>query len=54
MSVLQSNTDALLVAIPMIGTLIIGFFRLDELVGKPKKQGMSRRQISGLDAKGCR
>jgi hypothetical protein len=52
MSVIQSNTDALLVAIPMIGILIVGFFRLDELVGKPKKQGMPRRQISGLDAKG--
>jgi hypothetical protein len=53
MSVLQSNTDALLVAVPMIGILIVGFFRLDELVGKSKKkQTMHRRVISGLDGKG--
>jgi len=53
MSVLQSNADALLVAVPMIGILIVGFFRLDELVGKPnKKQTTHRRLMSGLDDKG--
>jgi len=53
MSVLQSNADALLVAIPMIGILVVGFFRLDELVGKSnKKPVIHRRQIAGLDERG--
>jgi hypothetical protein len=52
MTILESNTDALLVAIPMVGLLFAGFFRLDELFGKPKKQAEPRRQIAGLDAKG--
>ena len=52
MSVLQSNTDAVLVAIPMIGMLVAGFFRLDELVGKPKKSAEHRRSMSGWDEQG--
>jgi len=52
MTILESNTDALLVAIPMVGLLFAGFFRLDELFGKSKKQATPRRQIAGLDAKG--
>lgn len=32
-----SNSDALLVAVPMIGLLVVCYFRLDELVGKPRK-----------------
>jgi hypothetical protein len=53
MSIIQSNTDALLVAIPMVGLLFIGVFRLDELFGKPKKQPVeSRRQLSGWDKNG--
>jgi hypothetical protein len=52
MSVLQSNADALLVAVPMIGILIVSFFRLDELVGKTKKRHIQRRQIAGLDGSG--
>lgn len=52
MSVLQSNADALLVAVPMIGILIVSFFRLDELVGKSKKKPIQRRQIAGLDGRG--
>lgn len=52
MSVLQSNADALLVAVPMIGILVVSFFRLDELVGKSKKKPVQRRQIAGLDGRG--
>jgi len=52
MSVDLSNTDALLLAVPMIGLMAVGFFRLDELVGKPKKDAPIRRQVAGLDAKG--
>jgi hypothetical protein len=52
MSVIQSNADALLVAIPMVGMLFAGYFRLDELLGKPKKTLENRRQMSGWDKDG--
>jgi hypothetical protein len=52
MANLQSNTDAILMAIPMLGLLFAGFFRLDELVGKPQKKSGPRRQIAGLDKRG--
>lgn len=49
MSMLQSNRDALLVAVPMIGILFAGYFRLDELFGKPKKSVEHGRKLSGWD-----
>jgi len=52
MYVLQSNRDALLLAIPMVGLMFAGFFRLDEILGRPKKAPEMRRQRSGLDATG--
>jgi hypothetical protein len=52
MSAVQSNTDALLVAIPMVALLFAGFFRLDELVGKSKKTTTHRRPVAGVDSKG--
>jgi hypothetical protein len=52
MPMLQSNTDALLVGIPMVGLLFAGFFRLDEVFGKPKKPATNRRQMSGWDKNG--
>ena len=54
MSILQSNLDALLVAVPMIGILVVSFFRLDELVGKSSKKRpvQPRRKIAGLDGAG--
>ncbi len=53
MSVLQSNTDALLVAIPMVGILIAGVFRLDEFFGKPKRPAVRRRAVAGSDQNGA-
>lgn len=47
-----SNTDAILIAVPMIGMLFAGFFRLDELLGKPRKAVEHRRQMSGWDEQG--
>jgi hypothetical protein len=50
-----STADSLLVAVPMIGTLVVCFFRLDELVGKPRKprkQAARGHQLSGLNADG--
>jgi hypothetical protein len=52
MSAIQSNTDALLVAIPMVGLMFAGFFRVDELVGKSQKTPSHRSQIGGLDERG--
>jgi hypothetical protein len=42
-----SNTDALLVAVPMIGLLVAGHFRLDELVFKPRKSSRIGRGFAG-------
>jgi hypothetical protein len=47
-----SNADALLVAVPMIGTLVVGYFRLDELFGKPRKRQGRGHQLAGMDDKG--
>lgn len=50
-----STADSLLVAVPMIGTLVVCFFRLDELVGKPRKprkQAARGHQLSGINADG--
>jgi hypothetical protein len=55
MTVFQSNTDALLVAVPMVGILFLGHFRLDELFGKPKKKAQvkeSPRQLTDWDENG--
>jgi hypothetical protein len=52
-TILQSTSDTLLVAVPMIGLLFLGYFRLDELFGKPKKKPVqNRRQMSGWDQNG--
>jgi len=47
-----STSDSLLVAIPMVGLLFAGFFRLDELFGKSKKPVKTRRPMVGLDENG--
>lgn len=49
-----SNSDAILVAVPMVGILIACFFRLDEMFGKPKKKTRveHRRQMPGWDEQG--
>lgn len=52
MTMILSNTDALLVAVPMVGILFAGYFRLDELVGKSKKPAKMRRPMVGSDLDG--
>lgn len=48
-----SNSDALLVAVPMIGLLVACHFRLDELVGKPRNPRKSLgRKLVGMQAGG--
>lgn len=52
MTLILSNSDALLVAVPLVGILFAGYFRLDELVGKSKKPVKSRRPMVGCDEHG--
>lgn len=52
MTMLLTNRDALLVAVPMVGILFVGFFRLDEVFGKPKKRAKRRSQVAGVDPAG--
>jgi len=52
MTIIDSNRDALLIAIPMVGLLFFGFFRLDELFGKSKRTVKERRVMGGSDLDG--
>jgi hypothetical protein len=52
MRALQSNTDAFLVAIPMVVLLFAAFFRLDELISSPRKQREARRGLCDWDENG--
>jgi hypothetical protein len=45
MSILASNTDALLVGVPMVVFLFVALFRLDELVCKSRKPGKRGREF---------
>jgi len=51
-SVFHSNTEAMLVAVPMIGVLVAGFFRLDEFVSRPRVSKPERRSFSHRDGEG--
>lgn len=52
MSTVQSDADAFLVAIPMLVFLLAAFFRLDELVSRPKKQPRHGRRLCNWDKDG--
>jgi hypothetical protein len=53
MSGLQSNSDALLVAVPMVLILFAGFFRLDELWITPRKRKLQQgRRLTDWDENG--
>lgn len=47
-----SNAETILISIPMIGTLLAGFLRLDELIGRPAKPLAVRRSFSYRGADG--
>lgn len=46
-----TGRDSLLVAVPMLLLLFIGFFRLDQILAAPKRPGR-RRPYCGLDEAG--
>ena len=52
MSAIQSNTDALLVAIPMVAAMFAGFFRLDEAIGRVQKPMEKGHSLSHWDKDG--
>lgn len=52
MAVMQSNTEAVLVAIPMVAFLIAGFFRLDEIFSRAPKPAERGHQLSNWDEHG--
>jgi hypothetical protein len=54
MSALQSNTDAILVGIPMVGVMFAVLFRLDESFSRPRKPAEKGHRLSGRDKDGRR
>jgi hypothetical protein len=51
-TVLPSNLDSFLVAIPFLIILLIGYFRLDEVFAAPKHRVRARRAPCGIDEDG--
>ena len=54
-TVLSSGRDAMLVAVPLLGLLLVGFFRLDSLLASPRPRPearLVRRPAPGLSADG--
>jgi len=52
MTGIQSNTDTLLVGIPMVICLFAGLFRLDELWTMPRTKPKPGRRLTNWDEKG--
>ena len=51
-TILTSGRDTLLVALPFIGMLMVGLFRLDELIVVPKEVKAISRRPGGMDVNG--
>lgn len=51
-TVLQSGWEILLVAVPSVGMLLVGLFRLDELIASPRRRRAVKRPASGCDQDG--
>ena len=51
-TILHSNWDTMLVGVPFIIMLLVGFFRLDELFATPKDRTRPTRAASGVDRDG--
>jgi hypothetical protein len=50
--VLQSGWANLLVAVLFVGILLVGFFRLDEIIASPRRTRAVKRPFSGCDENG--
>ena len=51
-SVLQSGLDTFLIAVPFVGVLLMGMFRLDTILAAPKQAAGMRRPLNGTDKQG--
>ena len=51
-TVLTSSRDSLLVGIPFLLVLLIGYFRLDEIFASRHSSGRRRGPTAGLDVDG--
>lgn len=51
-AILQSGWEAVLVAVPFLAILLMGMFRLDELMATPRRRQASRRRVNGCDQEG--
>jgi hypothetical protein len=52
MAAVESNTDAILIAIPMVGLLFATFFRLDEAFSRHTKPSKNGHPLSYRDKDG--
>lgn len=52
MAAIQSNTDAFLVAIPMVTAMLAAFFRLDEAISRNPKPTQNGHPLSDWDKDG--
>jgi len=51
-SILHSNWDVILFAVPFIGIFLLSLFRMDELMAAPKGKTKPPRTAYGLDRDG--
>jgi hypothetical protein len=51
-TILNSDWDSLLFAVPFVAILLLGFFRLDEAIAAPKRPAVHRRTECGQDKDG--
>jgi hypothetical protein len=51
-SVLKSGLDTMLIAVPFVGVLLLGMFRLDTIFAAPKQAAGMRRPPTGTDKHG--
>jgi len=52
MAISTSDAGSVVFAIPMVICLLISFFRLDEMIGRPKDQSVPRRRLTSWDENG--
>jgi len=51
-TILQSGWQSFLVAIPFVGVLLMGHFRLDEIIASSKRERAVKRPACGYDEAG--
>lgn len=51
-TILQSGWESFLVAVPCVGMLLVGIFRLDEIIASPNRRKAVKRPASGCDQNG--